>query len=53
MSEPFTHLAYEPKGPGVMCAVMVTVEGENVFRWYTGPVGDKLVAASRHRRLAA
>ncbi|MBP0632860.1 hypothetical protein J8I34_28145 [Cupriavidus sp. AcVe19-6a] len=45
MSEPFSYLAYEPKGPGLMCAVMVIVEGENVYGWYTGPVRDKLVAA--------
>ncbi|HWT36825.1 MAG TPA: hypothetical protein VN289_11105, partial [Paraburkholderia sp.] len=45
MSEPFTYLAYEPDGPGLTCAVMVIVEGANVFGWYTDPANRKLAAA--------
>lgn len=45
MTEPFNFLAYEPDGQGLMCAVMVIVEGENVYGWYTGPARGKLGAA--------
>ncbi|MEM5371418.1 hypothetical protein V4C53_36040 [Paraburkholderia azotifigens] len=45
MSEPFVFLAYEPDGPGLTCAVMAIVEGENVYGWYTGPAKRKLAAA--------
>lgn len=45
MTEPFSFLAFEPDGPGLMCAVMIIVEGENVYGWYTGPAGAKFAAA--------
>ncbi len=33
MSEPFAFLACEPAGPGLTCAVMALVDGENVYVW--------------------
>ena len=45
MNDPAVYLAYEPRGPGLMCAVLALVEGENVYGWYTGPSNGQYVAA--------
>lgn len=45
MIEPFSFLAYEPDGQGLMCAVTLFVDGENVFGWYTGPARGDFAAA--------
>ncbi|CAJ0779889.1 hypothetical protein LMG7141_00944 [Ralstonia condita] len=45
MTEPFAYLAFEPKGPGLMCALMVIVEGDDVYGWYTGPAKGSFPAA--------
>ncbi|WP_296227733.1 hypothetical protein [Ralstonia sp. UBA689] len=45
MTDPFAFLAYEPKGPGLMCAVMILIDEENVYGWYTGPANGKFPAA--------
>ncbi|GLU31381.1 hypothetical protein WKR88_19760 [Trinickia caryophylli] len=45
MIEPFSFLAYQPDGQGLICAVTLIVEGDNVYGWYTGPAGGNFTAA--------
>lgn len=45
MNQRATYLVYEPHGPGLMCAVVVLVDGENVYGWYTGPSRGGFVAS--------
>lgn len=45
MIEPQTYIAYAPRGPGVMCALLYVVDGEDVYGWYTGARGAELSAS--------
>jgi len=45
MIEPKTYLAYAPRGPGVMCALLYVVDGEDVYGWYTGAQGAEYSAS--------
>lgn len=45
MNEPAAYLAYQPNGPGLVCAVMVLVDGPNVYGWYAGPSRGQYVSA--------
>ena len=39
MIEPHVYLAYAPRGPGIMCALMYFESGRNVYGWYVGAIG--------------
>ena len=45
MREPFAYLAYAPRGPGLLCAVVLFTVEENVYGWYTGARGTVFPAA--------
>lgn len=45
MNEPTSFLAYTPRGPGLMCAVMSIVAGNDVYGWYTGSASGEFPAA--------
>jgi hypothetical protein len=36
MIEPQVYLAYAPRGPGIMCALMYFEKGHSVYGWYVG-----------------
>lgn len=36
MSQPHAHLAFAPRGPGLLYAVMWFAEGDHVYGWFTG-----------------
>ncbi len=39
MTEPHVHLAYAPRGAGVLCAMFWIVEENDVYGWFTGAKG--------------
>lgn len=36
MLEPYVHLAYAPRGAGVLCAALWIVQGPHCYGWFTG-----------------
>ena len=36
MIESKTYLAFAPRGPGLMCALLYFFDDHNVYGWYTG-----------------
>ncbi|MGG1943419.1 hypothetical protein AB1286_20340 [Trinickia sp. NRRL B-1857] len=45
MNEPAAYIAYQPLGHGLVCAVMVLVDGSDVYGWYAGPLRGQYVSA--------
>ena len=43
-STPQIFLAYAAQGPGLRCAMFYFAAGEDLFGWFTGPQGARLVA---------
>jgi hypothetical protein len=41
MIEPHVHIAYEPRGAGVLCAAFWFAQGEHVYGWFTGARGNE------------
>jgi hypothetical protein len=44
MMQPLVHLAYAPRGAGLMCALFYVAEGQDVYGWYTGACGNEMPA---------
>jgi len=45
MAEPLVHIAYAPRGPGVLCALLHFADGPNAFGWFTGAAGHSVIAS--------
>jgi len=45
MIEPAVHIAYAPRGPGLMCAAFWFEQAGNVYGWFTGAQAHELPAA--------
>lgn len=45
MRQPFAYLAYAPRGPGLLCAVVLFNAEANVYGWYTGAAGAAFPAS--------
>ncbi len=41
MIEPHVHLAYAPRGAGVLCAMFWFVKGDDVYGWFVGARGHE------------
>lgn len=44
MREPSVYLAYAPRGPGLLCAVVLFTEEDSVYGWYIGFKADRIHA---------
>jgi len=44
MIEPQVHIAYAPRGAGVLCAAFWFAQGDHVYGWFTGARGDEYLA---------
>ncbi len=45
MAEPLVHLAYAPRGAGVLCALFHFAIGPDAYGWFTGAKGYGLLAS--------
>jgi hypothetical protein len=44
MIEPHVYLAFAPRGPGVMCALLYVEVKDSVYGWYVGAHGAEIVS---------
>jgi hypothetical protein len=45
MMQPTVHLAYAPRGAGLLCAMFCVVSGEDLYGWYTGARANEMPAS--------